>query len=368
MRLLTIFALLLLLPVAARSDDEPVVQGIKKSEWIKMLDEPSVRKRRAAVLALGVIGPLHKDVVPALGKALRDKEPSVRQESMNVLGAFEKDQIRELVPDFADLLKEEPQADIRRQAATLLGRIGGLAKPAINRLTLTLGDKENSVRIASAEALGRIGPDAKEACPAFTALLKDKDPGIRTAGVFALGRIGTENAEQLDLLIKLFLADESVDVRREASRSVGLLEIDPKKALPFFLKSLETDPSPDVRQQSALALGKIGAEVGNSKDAVLKALNNDKDRGVRVYLVRSLSSALGEKLIDLVPDLLKRLKEDPEGEVRLAIVQEIGNLGPSAKAAAPALNIAQQDVQIAVREAAKVALKRVTTPVEEKKE
>jgi len=60
-----------------------------------------------------------------------------------------------------------------------------------------------------------------------------------------------------------------------------------------------------------------------------------------------------------VKELADQLIKDPEGDVRLAIVQELGALGPAAKDALPALKRAVTDVQLSVRDAAKAAVKKV---------
>ena len=53
------------------------------------------------------------------------------------------------------------------------------------------------------------------------------------------------------------------------------------------------------------------------------------------------------------------LGREPDGEVRLALVQELGGLGPAAKEALDALAAAESDVVIQVREAAREAVLQV---------
>ena len=348
-------------------DEEPIVSGLKKSEWIRMLEDPSARKRRAAVVALGVVGSLHKDVVPALGRALRDKDQAVRSQAIQVLAGMRHEDIRELVPEFADLIKEDPDVAVRQQAASLLGRIGPLAKPALGRLIQTLDDKEVVVRSAAAEAIGRIGPDAREAAASLIPLLKDKEFTIRLAAVFSLGRIGWDSELQLNAMVKTLLEDDAVEIRKEAARSLGLLETAAKPAIPALLKALRSDSSADVRQQAAQAVGKMGPEIAAWKDDLLEAMKKDRDKSVRLHVLRALSGSLGESFPMVLPELISLLKTEADGEIRLALVQEIGAMGPAAIGALPSLMAAQQDVQITIREAAKAAVKKVQTPAEPKK-
>ena len=348
-------------------DEEPVVSGLKKSEWIRMLDDPSARRRRAAVVALGVVGSLHKDVVPALGRALRDKDQAVRSQTIQVLAGMRHEDIRELVPEFADLIKEDPDVAVRQQAAALLGRIGPLAKPALGRLIQTLTDKEVVVRTAAAEAIGRIGPDAREAAVSLIPLLKDKEFTIRLAAIFSLGRIGWDSELQLNAMVKTLSDDEAVEIRKEAARSLGLLETAAKPGIPALLKALHSDSSADVRQQAAQALGKMGPETAAWKNDLLEAMNKDRDKTVRLYVLRTLSGSMGESFPMVLPELTSLLKTEADGEIRLALVQEIGAMGPAAASALPALMAAQQDVQITIREAAKAAVKKVQTSADPKK-
>ena len=94
-------------------------------------------------------------------------------------------------------------------------------------------------------------------------------------------------------------------------------------------------------------------------EQVAKAMKKDPDKGVRIFVVHALGNALGPTLRDFVKDLAEQLPKEAEGDVRLAIVQELGALGPDAKEALPALQRAVADVQITVRDAAKQAVKKV---------
>ena len=104
---------------------------------------------------MGGIGPAAKDAVPALIKALKDK-------------------------DF----------NVRRSAAAAVGKIGPAAKDAVPALIEALKDKDIYVRIGAALLLSRIGPAAKDAVPALKAM-SENDPvaRVRKAAVAALKSI-----------------------------------------------------------------------------------------------------------------------------------------------------------------------------------
>src|SRR5205807_6150971 len=64
--------------------------------------------------------------------------------------------------------------------------------PAVKALIEALKDKDADVRKNTAVALGRIGKEAKDAVPALSAALKDSETDVRGAAALALGRMGKE--------------------------------------------------------------------------------------------------------------------------------------------------------------------------------
>src|SRR5215475_7338731 len=73
----------------------------------------------------------------------------------------------------SDLKSKDP--DVRRTAATELGKLGAEAKPAVDALVRALKDEDVFVRRFSAQALGEIGPEAGGAVPALSAALRDRE-------------------------------------------------------------------------------------------------------------------------------------------------------------------------------------------------
>src|SRR5262245_34967203 len=333
----------------------------KKDEFIKWLQtDKDVRKRRAAVVALGLIGPKDREVGSALALALReDTEPIVRQQVVSVLGNMKKEELRDWVPRLADVLKNDKDAGVRAGAAGVLGRLGELAKPVMSNLLAALKDEDAATRAEAAEAVSKIGEDAKAAIPDIAALLKDKELRVRLAAVVALGRFGPDAATAVDALAAVLKDETAVDIRREIIRALGLLGSAAKAGVPVLAKALAEDKSDEVRRQAILTLGRLGADAREALPALKLALKNDKDKTVREFAVRTLPAVLGSDAKDAVKDLAERLNVDPDGTVRLAIVQELGALGPAAKDAIPALTIAQRDIQVGVREAASAALKKI---------
>jgi HEAT repeat protein len=363
----TIFSLafVMLAPLGmVRAED--LVGGKTKNDWMKMLrDDESPRKREAAVIALGIIGPKVTGVKDSLRDALaRDKAERVRLKAIEVVQNFEKESLRDFVPTLAELLKGDAVPAVRAAAATALGKAGEYAKGVVPIIVAAFKDKELSVRTAAADSIGRIGFEAKDVVKPLVALLKDPDAGVRLAATFSLGRIGLEATSAIPELMEVLAQDSDANIRKEAARAFGFLGPDAREAVPTLVKALREDKSESVRQQCALSLAKVGSEVKKAVPGLLEALQKDPDRTVRVYSIHALSNGLGGDLKAHIKPLTDQLLKDPEGEVRLAIVQELGALGPDGKEALPALQRAASDIQVSVRNAAKEAIKKITTKPE----
>jgi HEAT repeat protein len=99
------------------------------SDLVRQLSSNDFHVRQHAARQLGNLGLAARDAVPALGKALHDNFP-----------------------------------EVRNSAGKALGQIG---KPAVPVLVEALKHRDAGVRTRAAQALKQAGPDAKEAVPAL---------------------------------------------------------------------------------------------------------------------------------------------------------------------------------------------------------
>jgi hypothetical protein len=118
-------------------------------------------------------------------------------------------------------------------------------------------------------------------------------------------------------------------------------------------------------------LGTFGTAAKPAGDTLYKIAGTDKVKDIRVDAVRGFGSAIGpveEKA--RVKDLVALLV-DPEYEVRLAVVEEIGSLGTELledQETIKALRVRESDPHPKVRDAAKKALAKIFKKPEPKKE
>ena len=174
---------------------------------IKQLQDRDANVRRNAA-SLGTIGAGAADAVPALIQALKDRDKYVRSNAAKSL-------IQTVTPEgikigMSALIQalEDENKDVRREASSALGVIGqgGLAEEkaidaipdpiqvfkddVVPALIQALKDENKDVRREAASALGRIGEEAKNAVPALIQALKGQDPEVRDTIVWALGKMG----------------------------------------------------------------------------------------------------------------------------------------------------------------------------------
>ena len=362
-----VLALALALSGLAGAAEEPEVQGRKKSEWIRILKTDTRRNKRVgAVLALGILGP-QKDILDAFGQILREeKEETVRQQVVGVLGGFRKEEMRPMIPQLAMSLREDTSPVIRAEIASVLGKLGDIARPALSALVTRLKDDDAATRSASAEAIGRLGVEAAEAIPSLLPLLRDKDSVVRFSSAFALGRLGPDATIAVADLSMLLAGDPAVEVRKEVARTLGSMGADAKTAVPALVAALKQDKSDEVRQQAALAVGRMIGHIEAALPDLKAILPKEADATVRLYLVRTIASALEARASLMMTDYAKLLGSERDGEVKLALIQELGAMGPDARDAIPALSRCLNDVQVPVRDAAKVAIARIKAPAKKK--
>ncbi len=361
------------------ADDNPEYNGRKLTEWDTMLrSEPNARLRRVALASMGQIAsdhaldsPLVKKIMLAVGRTLKtDSVPAVRKQAAEIAGAMAVKLIEDsknsdtasVILDLAENLRVEKESDVRKEVAIALGRFGKDSKTAVTSLIAVLADKEPATRAAAADTLGRIGGGASASADALLPLLKDPDKAVRGAAIFALGRIEPEDPSKLSgVLIPLVKTEPEVELRRAVVASLGMLgDRNPATVQGTAVGLLDADV--DVRRQTALALGKF---VGGGKivEKELKAaFETDKDKQVRGAALRALTVGFGADAKTLIPMIAARLKVEPEFDVRIAMVEELGALEADGKDALPALREAQKDAQTKVREAATAAIKRISNP------
>jgi HEAT repeat protein len=374
------------LAAPARADDkEPELDGKTLSQWTALLRESeNGRIRKAAVVSLGQIAIDHvnnskavKDIVVAVGKAMRnDASAGVRAEAARALERVAADLVKDrnadvasVVADLAEAIRVEKEADVRYEQAVALGRYGPQAKGAVTALATACVDTDPKVQAAAATALGRIGKDAKAALESLLPLVKSQDVEVRKAGIFAIGRIEPDDVSKASEAIAKFTTDADEQTRKEAVSSLCLLvdrTPDSVKAVAVAL----TDKSVEIRRLAAAGLAKFEREARQAEKELATAFKKDgEDKLVKAYALHSYCAGMKDDIPKIIAEFGPRLDPtvEKEAEVRLAVCDELGGLGPDGQAAVPALRGAQKDPVKDVREAAGFAISKIIAKKEDKK-
>ncbi len=218
--------------------------------------------------------------------ALQDEAPELRSAALRALFEYEA---RDLISVLSDLLRNDPDADVRREAAIALGRYALAAE--LGKLAADDASRVREVLFESAEDL-------------------EEDEEVRGRAIEALGAMSDEETENLIESIyqedSMWLKIGAVDAMGRSCNQVWL---------PLITREVE-NPAPEMRHAAAFAAGEIG-------DA------------------------------EMVDHLKRMAVMDPDQEVQLAAVHSLGEIGGSeAKVALKAILFEGEDaLEEAVQEA-----------------
>jgi HEAT repeat protein/beta-lactamase regulating signal transducer with metallopeptidase domain len=270
--------------------------------------------------------------IPILKELVTDKDSGVRGAAVKTLVKVSPESRPALIPVLVELLKDE-DANVRWMAIADLRQIGPDAKAAVPALTAMIHDPGFGVRENIAEALELIDPEAaKAAVPALMDLLKDKDSAVQERTARVLLRLSPASKSAVIPVVLEMFNDNAPTQARAAG----------------FLGDLGPDALDAATLKTAVA-------------AMKKLLHETREYGN--WCVR-LDNAVALAKLDpeskpLAVSALTELLKDSYWAARREAAEALGNLGPDAKAAVPALTKLLDDRQEQVRKAARVALNKI---------
>lgn len=238
---------------------------------------------------------------------------------------------------------DDPRPVRRIAAAQALGAIGPAAAPSVPELTQALDDRESWVRSQAAMALGEIGPAAADSAPAMLAAL-------RRAGYFEGGLIGPSLAKLGPGVVPLLIEathERGGNVRREATQALRLIGPEARQGV-GRLGELARDPEGSLRIEAAYALWSV-ARRPEAISVLVEALAVPKD-----YVPGKLSDQLSNAEFERILGANQHVEY-----VQSEAARYLGEIGPEAKAATPALIRALHDEKPGVRQWAVNALGKI---------
>lgn len=231
-------------------------------------------------------------------------------------------------------VEEDPQADLRRNAASAIGRLGANGVSALPALERALtGDKDPKVRLEAGRAIGRLGAGGAPAVPALTqALSDDSDTDVRTAAACSIGGLGPAGAPGLPTLLRALRDDKEADVRIRAANAIGDLGSGGAPAIPALVAALATT----VDENNAVVASRF-------YPCVFRPLGD------------TASGALAKLGKPAIPALTEALK-NPNEKIRGGAARTLGSMEALPSGAIAALTVAMKDKDSNVRHDAALAL------------
>lgn len=376
---------------ALQDDDRTTVAAL-----ISSLSDDDSRVRRAAADALGEIGPKASRSIPALLNLFDDIDPSVIESAARATGLMGSRASR--ANDELTMLLQHSDARIRGAAAVSIGQLGRRARSSMPELSQNLGDADPAVRAAAAHSLGAMGTSASKYSSRLVRLLDDGEPEVRNAASRALGRIGRGAVEVLirtlqngdpvflqsvvdtlgligpsatpQLIESVQSKDEQTLVRQYATLALAKIGPDDRRVVPALIAALG-DNKADIRRAAAEAIGNVGPSAANASDRLINLASNHREEVlVREFSIAALAriapqdEAVNAALVNAVADgdpriykaavaalvavrsttigdndvpaLIRQLQSEVPG-TRITAAQQLGECGPYAASAVPAL-------------------------------
>ncbi len=178
---------------------------------------------------------------------------------------------------------------------------------------------------------------------AYAAKLRQAPAAERAEVVRAIGAFGEDGVGEVSL-VALTLADPDPQVRAAAAWALSQIGAKGAAAAPALAQAL-SDSSPRVRSLAAVALEAMGPAAVPALPELVRALNDPVDY-VRVPAADALG-AMGPAARAAVSPLAERLRvKDEQVMVLRSVAAALGNIGPDAKDALPALRQTLQQIRV----------------------
>ncbi|MEO2025979.1 MAG: HEAT repeat domain-containing protein [Fuerstiella sp.] len=260
--------------------------------------------------------------VPGLVKALGNQRASVRNAAANALVEIGES----IVPSLKTPLGSD-QAVVRRKSCEVAGRLGVAASGLVPLLVARLSDENKLVVRSAASALGEVGSNAELVLPKLQPLLVDDSASVRAIALSALAEFGPLAQKTIPAVCGM-VNDDSTIVRAAAARALGQIGEGSEEAVHALMDAID-DPHGGVTIQAANSLSQLGA---TGVPALIRLLDKPHYRDLAVTVL----GEIGPAAKTAVPALVALLKSDNE-QLRRESFIALATIGPEATAAVPAL-------------------------------
>lgn len=261
---------------------------------------------------------------------------------------------------------KDRDAAVRAAAVDALGNLGPEADGAVAELSPLLKDSSGLVRVRAAQVLWNLDPEQRQRfVSVFVECLRDPDEAVCQAAMAAINQFAYQHASELRPALAEFLAIIK-NRKRHRSQTIRLavwsllqFRAEPRQAVPLLLELL-ADADADMAEAAAQYLPNMASTDPAVRKALLAALKHPASK-VRVGVAGALGGLvrLGGPGEECIAALTEALGDPDNPEVRAAAANALGQVGPRARPAVPALVRALDDKSDAVRLAAARALSQL---------
>jgi HEAT repeat protein len=274
------------------------------------------------------------------GETSRALLGEVRADREARFAAKREEELEALIHELA-----EGTAASRKTAARALAESGPTARRALPALTEALGSPDKELRLEALGAIVKVSAGTRDSVPALRQALKNSETDVRLQAARYAQGLGPDAAEAVPELVAA-LGDQGV--RAEAVQAIKRIG---KPAVPFLKEALG-NRDPTVRLGAVRAVGSLGGDAVELVPSLVPLL---REEALRRDLLRAFEK-LGKAA---VPALIAELKSK-DSVVREVASQALGWIGPDAGLAiAPLQRLVEDDFSSDVRDAARLALRRI---------
>ena len=260
---------------------------------IEDLQSEDVQRQMLAAEGLKAVGPEAKAAVESLVTvATSSSNASLSTAAGGALPSIDLRAVRTVMSAWLPKL-QDPDIQVRRDAASVLGALGPVAKPAVPALVAALHDHDLLVRERATRALGSIGIPIDAVMRGLIQSLHDPEWTVRYAAVTQFSFSGFQDADALAVLHEL-AKDENRAVAQAARSAVASAE-HPIQVATYVLMLRQGTNRPYTLHQ----LAKLGPRAGEAIPAISAILSSGSP--LERYLAVCALEAIGvPSLADLM--------------------------------------------------------------------
>lgn len=336
-----------------------------------------------AIVAVGQLGPACRSTVERL---LKNRNQVVRERGAATLDSIRMAELvshladqqrwREAARDLAEIGPEAVPLLLQARAEEWMPFSEGRGEPvaatnwifdemgarAVPALILGLQVQDPAIRAEAASSLGSLGMGLRRggaaldialeerAVPALVDARRDEDARVRMLATSALGNLGPTAAAALPVLLEALRDPDSLGIGVHLDYAIGSIGA---AAVPGLVEALADDHDL-VRRRAVSALGAIGPDASDAIPALLQALTS-ADEGDRFSIGLALREIGYKKEVSSYVTDLKSASLLVSSDA----VKALGELGPEATEALPALIDLIRDRGSLLRRDAVIALSKI---------